>query len=163
MNREERKKGRDIVTQAALLGITNKDRIHYTEYAPARWEGIDKGLLAAKGEYPHHADCSAFVTWCLWNALRHGPDVVNGQKWKAGYTGTMVSHGRVITDHHYAARGDAVLYGTPTYHTAIIIGRRNGQLLVASHGEESGPYIVPWDAWAVNSIRRYITLKELPV
>lgn len=158
MNRQERKTARDLATAAALLGIAHKDQIHYTQSAPARWEGISKHLLAAKGQFPHHADCSAFVTWCLWQALGHGPDIVNGQDWKAGYTGTLVQHGKVIADHRHAVRGDAVLYGNPVYHTAIVIGRHDGQLVVASHGEESGPYVVPWDAWPVNSIRRYITL-----
>lgn len=157
MNRAERWQARDVATHAALLGVRHKDEIHYTQDWQQRWEGISNHLIAAKGQFPHHADCSAFVTWCLWNALRGGPDVVNGENWQAGYTGTLVQHGKVIVHPEHAVRGDAVLYGNPTYHTAIIIGRRDGRLLAASHGEETGPYIVPWNAWPVNSIRRFIT------
>jgi hypothetical protein len=158
MNRTERKGARDVVTAAALLGVQHKDEVHYTQQWDLRWQGIESSRKAAQGQFPHHADCSAFVTWCLWQALGDGPDVVNGERWTAGFTGTMVEHGKVIDDNRHAVRGDAVLYGSPTpFHTAIIIGRRDGKLLAASHGEETGPYIVPWDAWQVNSIRRYIT------
>lgn len=142
-----------------MLGVKHKDQIHYTQDWQQRWVGIENHRIAAKGEYPHFADCSAFVTWCLWQALRSGPDIVNGQAWKAGYTGTMAQHGKVIDDHRNAVRGDAVLYGTPggtPFHTAILIGRHDHQLVAVSHGEESGPYIVPWNAWQVHSIRRYI-------
>lgn len=156
MNRTERFRARDVVTAAAMLGVRNKDQIHYTENAPARWEGIANGLIAAEGQFPHYADCSAFVTWCLWQALRFGPDAVNGEDWKAGYTGTMMNHGKVV-DPRYAVRGDAVMYGNPVYHTAIVVGRNNGQLMVVSHGEETGPYLIPYNAWGVNCIRRYIS------
>ena len=157
MNKQERKHARDIVTAATLLGLHHKGKIHYTQASPARWEGIDHKLLAAKGQFPRNTDCSAFVTWCLWNALHDGPDVVNGTDWASGYTGTMIQHGKVIHDHHYAVRGDAVLYGNPVYHTAIIVGRHAGNLVVVSHGEETGPYVVAWNQWSVNSIHRYIT------
>lgn len=155
------KAARDKVVHAAVLSINNKDAIHYTQDWQLRWEGINNHLIAANGQFPHHADCSAFATWCLWQVLRDGPDVINGQDWKAGYTGTMVNHGEVIHDPANARAGDCVLYGNPTYHTAILIGRRNGVLVAASHGEESGPYVVPWNTWGVNSIRRYLSLDTL--
>ena len=43
---------------------------------PARW----------RGEFPRYADCSALVTWILWQGLGHFrvPDVVNGANWHAG-------------------------------------------------------------------------------
>lgn len=161
LTRAERKAARDRATAAALLGLKHARHIHYTQAAPARWEGIDHKLVAAKGAFPHNTDCSAFVTWCLWNALHTAglelPDVVNGQDWKSGYTGTMAQHGKIIANHHYAVRGDAVLYGDPIYHTAILVGRHDGELVAVSHGEETGPYLVRWDQWAVNEIRRYIS------
>jgi cell wall-associated NlpC family hydrolase len=160
LTRADRKAARDRATAAALLGLEHAASIHYTQSASSRWEGIEKRLVAAEGAFPRNTDCSAFVTWCLWNAMHTAglqlPDEVNGQDWKSGYTGTMAQNGKVIANHHYAVRGDAVLYGDPIYHTAILVGRKDGQLVAVSHGEESGPYLVPYDAWPVNEIRRYI-------
>jgi hypothetical protein len=143
------------VRDAALLAVKNKDAIHYTQNSPARWEGIHNKLIAAKGQFPRYADCSSFVTWCLWQVLGSGPDIVNGTDWKSGYTGTLAQHGHVVSEAE-AQVDDLVFYGNPIYHVAIVIGRQNGVLLVASHGEESGPYIVKYNQWGVNSIRRYL-------
>lgn len=143
------------VVNAALLAVKNKDAIHYTQNSPARWSGIHDKLNAAKGQFPHYADCSSFATWCLWQVLGDGPDIVNGTDWKSGYTGTLSRHGREVPA-SAAQPGDLVFYGTPIYHVAIVIGRKSGQLIVASHGEESGPYVVKYNQWGVNSIRRYL-------
>lgn len=143
------------VVNAALLAVKNKAAIHYTQDSPARWEGIHDKLIAAKGQYPHYADCSSFATWCLWQVLGGGPDIVNGTDWKSGWTGTLAKHGHVVSA-SAAQPGDLVFYGEPIYHVAMVIGRQNGVLIVASHGEESGPYIVKYNQWSVNSIRRYL-------
>lgn len=159
LNRGQRIGARHRAVVAAELCLANAPAVHYTQMSPARWQGIHNHLIAARGEYPRFADCSSFVTWCLWNGLNtgglHTPDVVNGQNWQAGYTGTMEQHGIVIKP-QYAQPGDAVLYGHPSYHTAIIIGWKDGTPLAISHGEESGPYVVKWDAWGDAVIRRYI-------
>src|SRR3974390_1003156 len=98
---------RDMAMQAAFLGVHNQPAIHYTQ-GPRRWSGIDEYRKAWKGQFPSYADCSAFVTWCLWNGLDHFHigDVVNGLNWKAGYTGTMLQHGEIITEGHSLMRGD---------------------------------------------------------
>lgn len=152
------------VAAAADLAVRHKDEIHYTQDAYLRWVGIRAHLHASKGHFPHYADCSSFVTWCLWQVLEGGPDVVNRQRWAMGYTGTMAQNGSVIHHPDDFRTGDAVEYGAPgsiPFHTAIIIGRKNGMPVVASHGEESGPYVLPWDAWQVHSVRRYITAHTL--
>lgn len=143
-----------LAQQAAVLGFHHAPDIHYTQ-GPARWEGINTRKRSFHGEYPHYADCSAFVTWCLWNALqRHFglPDIVNGQHWREGYTGTMVQHGRTVSS---PLPGDAIIYGAAPAgeHTAIYTGGG----LVVSHGSESGPLLLPWRYRSdVKVIKRYI-------
>lgn len=145
-----------VILAAALLAVKEKANIHYTQNSPARWEGIADRLLASNGQYPKYIDCSSFATWCLGQALWTGPDILNGTSWRSGYTGTLDKHGRTVSA-AAAQVGDLVFYGTPVYHVAIVIGRQNGVLICASHGEESGPYVIKYNQWGVNSIRRYLS------
>lgn len=159
---------RTMALQAALLGLRHAPELHYTQ-SSSRWEGIAENLKAWRHAYPKHADCSSFVTWCLWNGLDHfhTRDVVNGQSWKAGFTGTMVEHGvRVADGTHWSLkpqRADAILYGDPlgrTGHTALVIGhdaRHGGRLMVVSFGSEAGPFYLPYDYRSdVHGAWRYI-------
>lgn len=160
LNRDQRAIARHLVTQAALLGHRHAAAIHYTQ-SSERWEGIDSHRIAAAGQYARHFDCSSFATWCLWNGLHLPfgvPDVVNGLSWSAGFTGTMAAHGRRVDHVANARRGDCVLYGAgPNYeHTAVIVGRKRGELLVVSHGSEPGPFLLPYDYRTPAQIRRYI-------
>lgn len=161
LNVAHRIKARDLSVEAALLGLRRAPSLHYTQDG-RRWEGIDKGLKAWRGECPTHADCSAFVTWCIWCGLSHfhGHDVVNGAAWKAGYTGTMIGHGRQVAHPGALLRGDAILYGDPfgrTGHTAIVVGRRSdGMPMVVSFGSEPGPFYLPYNYRPVTQARRYI-------
>lgn len=129
---------------AALLGLHHAPAIHYTQGAQ-RWEGIAHQLHAAKGQYPHYADCSAFVTWCLWNGLHllYGcRDVVNGENWTAGFTGTLLTHGKRVAHETHWQKADAALYGQPGTngeHTALYVGGG----MVISHGSEQGPFLLP--------------------
>jgi hypothetical protein len=137
-------KARDLAMQAAYLGLKNAPAVHYTQ-GGRRWDGINKDLNAWKGEYPKYADCSSFATWCLWNGLNHFGvrDVVNGCNWKAGYTGTILNHGKQVTKQSNWMRGDLIIYGNgfPGEHVAIYIG--DG--LVISHGSEPAPVKVRWN------------------
>jgi cell wall-associated NlpC family hydrolase len=118
--------------------------LHYTQTG-RRWDGINKGLKAWKGQFPNYADCSSFATWCLWNGLDHFGvrDVVNGANWKAGYTGTILNHGKLVKKQSNWMRGDLIVYGNgfPGEHVAIYIG--DG--LVISHGSEPAPVKVRWN------------------
>jgi hypothetical protein len=141
--------------QAAVLGLRHERAIHYT-MGGARWSGINGNRIAAKGQYPSYADCSAYVTWCYWNGLTqrgtHHSDIVNGANWQAGYTGTMLNHGRAVSS---PIPGDAIIYGPgwPGEHTALYTGGG----LVVSHGSEPGPMLLRWRYRSdVLSIRRYI-------
>jgi cell wall-associated NlpC family hydrolase len=137
---------RRMAVEAAALALHHAASVHYTQGA-RRWEGIDKKLRAYRGEYPKHADCSAFVTWCLWQPGLHYdlPDFANGQHWRAGYTGTLVNHGVRVTNDHYLL-ADVALYGDPfgsSGHTALLAGEVRGTPYVISFGSEAGPFFLP--------------------
>lgn len=146
------------VVQAAVLGLHHAPELHYTQGAK-RWEGITSKLVAARGHYPNNADCSAFATWCLWNGLYvlfGVRDVVNGADWRAGYTGTMHTHGKVVAHRENVQHGDLALYGDPygrSGHVAVCVGGGH----VISFGSEPGPFLLPIDYRAdCREIRRYI-------
>ena len=150
---------RQRTVQAALLGYHHRANIHYTQDS-RRWEGIAHHCVAQKGQYPNYADCSAYVTWCLWNGLHIAfgkPDIVNGCNWGAGFTGTLAQHGMEI-HRPGLLPGDIALYGAvPTFeHTAIVVGWQNKQPVVVSHGSEGGPYLIPAEYRPVSQFRRYI-------
>lgn len=162
----QRTVARDRAVQAALLGLHHAPVIHYTQ-GGSRWQGIAGNKNARKGQYPTEADCSAFATWCLWNGLHLGlgikADVVNGENWGAGYTGTMAQHGRQVAHESKVLPGDVVLYGpAPTFeHVAIVVAVKNGLPMVVSHGSEAGPFLLPFNYRSdVGEFRRYI-LKEI--
>ncbi len=159
LTRPQRIVARERAVQAALLALDNADALHYTQ-GGQRWQGIDDHLIAARGFFPDYADCSSFATWCLWNALRNGPDVVNGTDWESGWTGTLVQHGREIRGRNTPIlRGDLVLYGesAPFRHVAIVVGHDDGKPVVVSHGSEAGPLLLSFDYRPdVGQVRRYI-------
>lgn len=148
------RKAVNLTLQAAVLGLRHAPVIHYTQ-GELRWQGIDRRRLASAGAFPNYADCSAYASWCYWNGVRAHlghTDIVNGEHWLAGYTGTMLEHGRRV---ERAIPGDAVIYGSgfPGEHVAIYTGGG----LVVSHGSEAGPLLLPWNYRSdVMQIRRYI-------
>lgn len=167
LNGAQKATARAIARHAALLGLNHAPAIHYTQ-GSQRWQGIAEKRHSEEGHYPNYADCSAFVTWCLWNGLAakyHQGDVVNWEKWQAGYTGTMLRHGDAIRDLGNVRWGDAVIYGVPGTtgeHTAIVTHTPRDKagprtIYVVSHGSEGGPYWLPYNYRSdIMSIRRYI-------
>jgi hypothetical protein len=125
-----------------------------------RWEGIHKNRNARRGEFGKHSDCSSFATWCLWNALFLGfnlGDVVNGEGWTMGWTGTMRTHGLPVQHEANLLRGDCVHYGPGQGdHVTIVVGRVGGVPMVVSHGSDSCPCYVRFDYRSVWGFRRYI-------
>jgi len=104
---------------------------HYTE-GSQRWSGISGNVHPPKA--PPYSDCSAAVTWIYWTVYGSGPDFLNGESWKAGYTGTLIQHGKVVSL-SAAQPGDLVFYGSSPSgisHTAVYIG--NNQVI--SHGAD---------------------------
>lgn len=153
----QRARARQLGLKAAQLGLARAPSLHYTQGAK-RWDGIARRLKAWKGQCPSYADCSAFATWVLWNALDHFhlKDIVNGASWQAGYTGTLLTHGREVKRGWFKKPLDLVIYGQPGSngeHVAVYVG--GGKVI--SHGSEGGPYLLPWNYRPdVQSVRRYI-------
>lgn len=145
---------RSMAVGAATLSLHHEPQVHYTQ-GPSRWEGIQKGLKAWRGEYPREGDCSSTSTWWIWNGLDHFHvrDTVNGEHWQRGYTGTMLNHGQRVTGPLQHA--DLVIYGTgwPGEHVAMYVGGG----LVVSHGSEAGPRLEPVHlGLPILSVHRYI-------
>lgn len=162
LSREHRIRARDRTVAAALLALHHAPQVHYTQ-EPPRWEGIRKRLNARLGQFPKQADCSSFVTWCLWNGLHIGfgvRDTVNGANWNSGFTGTMLRNGRQVHELGNIQRGDCVIYGSGPNgeHTAIVVGRaKDGIPMVVSHGSEAAPFFVRYNYRSdIMQIRRYI-------
>jgi hypothetical protein len=143
LNALHQRQARSLVRRACARLLENPAQVHYTQ-GPGRWDGINqrKGITKP-GFWPFYGDCSATATWVLWRAL-YVPfgvrDVVNGENWTGGFTGTMLHHG-VNVDAHVAKAGDLALYGHgwPGEHVAVCLGDGT----VMSHGSEGGPYRLP--------------------
>ena len=148
------------VVRAAIFGQKHEPAVHYTQ-GPRRWDGIANRCRTHRGRFPSWADCSSYVTWCIWDALggpNAGPDVVNGQQWRGGYTGTLKDNGRrlpgsVAQQLANAMPGDLVHYGGGTgKHVTIVVGKNK----VVSHGSEGGPYLINPDYRDdIVEVRRY--------
>jgi len=133
---------------AAMALYNNRASEHYTQ-GSQRWSGITNGVRPPSA--PTYSDCSAAATWCYWTVFGSGPDFVNGQNWRAGYTGTLSSRGR-STGCSSMQIGDLAFYGSPISHVAISVG--NGK--VVSHGSDPVglyPYNYRSD---LNSCRTYL-------
>jgi hypothetical protein len=155
LNARDRIRARDLAIQAASLALRNHAAIQYTMDA-RRWDPIKRNRKAWRGEFGRFEDCSSFATWCLWNGLDHFgiKDVVNGQQWRAGFTGTMLDHGQRVARAN-VLRGDLLFYANPQRqinHVTIYIGGG----MVISHGQEPGPVKVRMDYRPIVQIRRYI-------
>jgi cell wall-associated NlpC family hydrolase len=139
---------------AAYTGYLHRGHMTYTE-GPSRWSGIAGHHRAYRHEYPPFADCSAFVTWCLWDATRAERtwDFVNGANWSGGYTGTMTQHG-IDVSWGSLLMADAVFYGgswSVPAHVAIYIGHGR----VISHGMQGDPRVYPVNLYGALPIRRF--------
>lgn len=149
---------REKAYTAARVAYDHRSEITYTE-GWQRWSGIIGHRRAYLHEFPRFIDCSAFVTWCLWDATRaeKSGDFVNGLGWGGGYTGTMTRHGEHVSLDALKT-ADAVFYGgsfdVPA-HVALYIG--SGKVI--SHGMEGDPRIYPLNlngALSLNRAIRYI-------
>lgn len=147
---------RAIVVKGCELLLAHPDEVHYTE-GPQRWSAIEQRLLIEKGQVLREGDCSSTATWLLWNALKHTyalEDLVNGLGWRAGYTGTMLEHGKRVRLERDIKHGDLAIYGGPPgKHVAVCVGGG----MVMSHGSEAGPYKLPMHYRDdLYEVRRYI-------
>lgn len=155
LNAGERIRARDLAVQAAALAVQKNASIEYT-MGPKRWDPIKRKRKAFRGEAGNFQDCSSFATWCLWNGLSHFGvrDVVNGQRFRAGWTGSMINHGQRVSRAE-VLRGDCVFYAGSDGrigHVTIYVGGG----MVISHGSEPGPRKLRIDYRPIAQIRRYI-------
>lgn len=152
---DQRASAQAVILHGARLLLAHPSQINYTQ-GPQRWEGINDKRYVRDEEYPSWGDCSSTATWLYWNALFAHlgmGDVVNGEGWKAGFTGTMLQHGRAVSSSEVQV-GDAVIYGSaaPGEHVTVCIGGG----MVVSHGGPDGPLKLPLRYRSdVLSIRRY--------
>lgn len=117
-----------IVAQAKW-GVAHKAKIHYEQSRPM--DGINK-----LHKLPLNIDCSAFATLCYKWAGAPDP---NGFGYNGlGYTRTLESHMRHIP-HAQIHPGDLCLW--QGRHVSVVVAAGPDPLL-ASHGEESGPYLI---------------------
>lgn len=155
LNTRERLRARDLAVQAAVLAVLRNRSIQYT-MGPKRWDPIARDRKAWRGETDAFQDCSSFATWCLWNGLDHFGigDVVNGQRFAAGWTGSTVQHGERVPRAN-VLRGDCLFYADAAgaiNHVTIYVGGG----MVISHGSEPGPSKLRMDYRPIVQIRRYI-------
>lgn len=139
------KTARHIIVAAAHALLAEPMSVHYT-MGPGRWDGIaHKKTIHGGNLLPFYGDCSATATWMLWLALNHTygvHDVVNGEAWKAGFTGTMAKHGTCVSAFNGGRIGDCIFYGGTRdipEHVAVKVAPGH----VFSHGSEGGPYYLP--------------------
>lgn len=138
---------RRLILKAAHTMVAHKGVIHYSQEAN-RWEGIQKHLTIAKGQFPTHCDCSSTAEWMLWDAIHRTynvRDLVSNSNWTGGFTGSQYRHGKAVVHDRNLKVGDLIFYGDQgggvPEHVAVYIGGG----LVFSHGSEGGPYILKLD------------------
>jgi hypothetical protein len=156
LNMAQRLRARDLAIEAAALAVRKHQMITYTMASPGRWDPIARRRKAWRGEVGRSEDCSSFATWCLWHGLSHFGigDVVNGQRFTAGWTGTMLDHGFRVSRAEIL-RGDLLFYANAAgviNHVTIYVGGG----MVISHGSEPGPLKLEMDYRPIVQIRRYI-------
>merc|ERR1712000_525906 len=134
-----------LMTAAKALHA-NRNDVVYTQ-GDKRWNGIDNKKMPPA--CPKYSDCSSAVSWMYWTVF--GPqgsypwskDKLNGQDWKAGYTGTMTNYGKSVSK-SAMKRGDLVFYGgtkSVPGHVAMYVGHDK----VVSHGSDpAGCYSVDY-------------------
>jgi hypothetical protein len=146
LSAEHRSQAKHIVTVYAHELLTRINDVHYTQDAVERWSGINDRKNQSD-LFPFSGDCSSTATFMLWRALEHVhpgiADIINGEEFRGGYTGTIADHGKVV--HHDANLqvGDLLLYGpAPTFeHVTVSMGGR----ICFSHGGEAGPFLLDID------------------
>lgn len=135
-NRKPKKK----LTNAELIegvvgwmkwGILHESKIHYKEVRPIP-------VHQKIGLLPLTTDCSGFFTICY--AWAGAPDP-NGSNYSgSGFTGTLLTHGHVVTS---PKPGDAVIFGGGSgHHIAGVIAVTKKEVILCSHGQESGPIAI---------------------
>jgi hypothetical protein len=148
LTRAQRKHARAEFKLCCKALLRNPGAVHYTQGSD-RFSGItqNKSPHVPSRLFPFHGDCSSTYTWAMWRALHKLfgiGDRVNGQHWRAGFTGTIAQHGRLVSGRRGTRKvADAVLYG-PAPNFEHVTGMF-GPGVVFSHGSEAGPFLLKID------------------
>lgn len=121
------------IVQTARWGVAHEPQIHYAEIRPIPVHQKPLRL-------PITTDCSGFATLCyLWAGARDP----NGLGYSgAGFTGTLLAHGRRIRSLDRALPGDLIVYGPAPGHHVVVVVEAGSDPLVVSHGSEAGPRLL---------------------
>lgn len=147
LSEQHRREVRALIAKECHWLLAHPNLLHYTQDGVLRWESIKHDERYTRGKHQRNGDCSSTHTQLLRVALRHfgvQKDLVNGQHWLWGFTGTIVAHGKPVRHLENIRIGDPVLYGASvgeTEHVATSLGGR----LVFSHGSDGGPYLLDID------------------
>jgi hypothetical protein len=165
LNERDRDVARRLFVKGVEVLMAHPAQVHYSQNMVDRWEGIHDEIIPwtaagrVNGKYPKHGDCSSTVTYLLWLALAHHfhlPDRVNGQNWQAGYTGTLIDHGKTVKDWSRLKVGDLIIYGSSVSNTEHVAGSIGGRRAF-SHGSEAGPFLVDFEYRSdIVAVKRYI-------
>lgn len=165
LNARDRATARRLFIKGVEVLMAHPAGLHYSQNMQLRWEGIDKKIVPwtrtgqVNGKYPKHGDCSSTVTYLLWLALHnhfHLADIVNRLDWQAGYTGTLIDHGKTVKDWSRLKVGDLIIYGSSVSNTEHVAGSIGGRRAF-SHGSEAGPFIVDFEYRGdIVAIKRFI-------
>ncbi|KAJ3040652.1 hypothetical protein HDV00_010677 [Rhizophlyctis rosea] len=142
-------KTRQGIVNAAMWAHKYGRSITYTQ-GSSRWYGI-KHKLCPYHALPKFADCSSFTTWIYWSAFGKGSDKLNGQRWSAGYTGTMQDHGKRVS-FAQAKVGDLVFYTGPD-HVTILVSKSPARVI--SYGSTGTVHLIPMNWKKPSQIRSY--------
>ena len=116
----------------ALWGVSAERQIHYAETRPIPVHVKPRSL-------PLRTDCSGFATLCyLWAGAT---DPNRSHYSGAGFTGTLLQHGRHIPVRK-CQPGDLIVYGPAPGHHVVIVVEAGSDPLCVSHGSEAGPLTI---------------------
>ena len=138
---EQQRAARKVIVAGCEWMLGHAAEVHYTE-GPQRWSALAQRLRISERRFLTYGDCSSTATWLLWNGLTHVVpgigDIVNGENWTGGFTGTIARHGQLIPADHAIKVGDLCLYGAPPSYEHVTVALGGG--LCFSHGSEAGPF-----------------------
>jgi hypothetical protein len=159
LNADDRAKARELILRGLRPLLLHPGLVHYTQ-GPLRWGAIKHHIIPwdrhghPTGDFLRESDCSGTNTWGLWLPLgwHFGlPDLVNGERWEAGFTGTMRQHGKIVVHESSWKVGDQIFYVGPDH-----VVTYTGGGFAFSHGSEAGPFKLDPHYRRIVEVRRYI-------
>lgn len=144
---EHRAQLRSLIAGECHYLLKHPGDLHYTQDGRLRWEAIKGDWRYTRGRHQKNGDCSSTQSQLVRVGLRHfgvQKDLVNGEHWLWGYTGTIVAHGKPVQHVENLRIGDSILYGSSIFETEHVATSLGGRL-VFSHGSDAGPFLLDLD------------------